>query len=270
MVAGYRHDRAPMSARGLLSGMPSEAARLSDEATFADAMYSRDARHLELNETFYRKYATPQQAWDWRQWGVRRLGSVKGCDLLDLGCGAGEEAVYFAKIGASVTAIDISPVGIQLTAARAAYNGVDAHVRAMLMRCDPTDFADDSFDVIHGFGILHHVGLRPGLDEVHRLLRPGGRGLFFEHMGNSSLLDGLRPKEGRYTEGERPLKYHDVMGMGSRFSRFETKPFHVFSRLRRLMPFFGHATVRRLDFAALRVVPALRHFASGLVIYLEK
>ena len=107
--------------------------------------------------------------------------------VLDFGCGAGEESVYLAKLGARVTAIDVSPRGIALTRARAEANGVADLVDAWLMRCDPTAFSDASFDVVHGFGILHHIGLQNGLAEVHRLLRPGGRGVFWEHMGNSTL-----------------------------------------------------------------------------------
>jgi SAM-dependent methyltransferase len=83
---------------------------------------------------------------------------------------------------ADVTAIDISALGVKLTKKRAEYNSV--LVNALVMRGDPTSFKNESFDAIHAFGILHHVGLENGLNEVSRLLRPGGRALFFEHMGN--------------------------------------------------------------------------------------
>src|SRR5262249_22025937 len=160
---------------------------------------------LALNAAFFRKYAAPAREWDWRQWGMRRLGPVTGRDVLDFGCGAGEEAVYLAKLGARVTAIDISSTGIELTRARADANGVALDAR--LMRCDPTEFSDASFDVVHGFGILHHVGLDAGLTEVHRVLRRGGHGVFWEHMGNCALIERLRPKAGRATVGERPINW---------------------------------------------------------------
>lgn len=247
-----------------------EARRLMDEASFADEAYSRFANQLALNQGFYQKYATPVDEWDWRQWGAKRLGKLAGCSVLDFGCGAGEETTYLAKLGATVTAIDISPVGVQLTNARARFNGVGDRVRALEMRCDPTDFPDASFDIVHGFGILHHVGLRAGLLEVRRLLKPGGRGLFFEHMGNSKLIERIRPKEGHATDHEKPVAWRDVMNMRSNFSTFEAYPFHLISRLRGSVAFCGRPLIKRVDHGLLKLCPPLRFFASGVVIYLEK
>ena len=249
---------------------PDDVHRLSDEAHFADRAYAKFAAQLVMNQTFFRKYASPSEPWDWRQWGAARLGSVEGCQLLDYGCGAGEEAVYLASMGAHVTAIDISPVGVQLATERARVNGVGDRVRAVVMRCDPTEFPDDSFDVIHGFGILHHVGLATGLEEVERLLKPRGRALFFEHMGNSRLIEWFRPQDGDYTENEKPVVWSDVKRLCARFAEVEMKPFHLIARLRNRIPWCGSPAVKRLDDLMLTACPPLRHFASGLVIYLRK
>jgi SAM-dependent methyltransferase len=252
--------------------MPTEQdqARLADEARFADHAYAMYAHDLSLNQTFFKKYAEPHDDWDWRQYGAKLLGSVEGCRVLDYGCGQGEESIYLAKMGAHVTAIDISPVGIRLTEERARLNGVGDRVSAMLMRCDPTEFPSESFDVIHGFGILHHIGLRSGMMEIKRLLRPGGRGLFFEHMGNSKTIERLRPKEKDYTKGERPVTWKEVQEIRPEFSRMVTRPFNIASRLRRRVQVLNRPAVKRFDHAVLGALPFMRHLASGLVIYLEK
>jgi 2-polyprenyl-3-methyl-5-hydroxy-6-metoxy-1,4-benzoquinol methylase len=247
-----------------------EQARLSDEARFADQAYSRHAHNLLLNQIFFNKYADPHYDWDWRQYGAKLLGSVKGCRVLDYGCGQGEEATYLAKMGAHVTAIDISPVGIELTRERARLNGVGDRVNAQLMRCDPTEFPHESFDIVHGFGILHHVGLQIGLMEIKRLLKPGGRGLFFEHMGNSKLIERLRPKEKDYTKGERPVTWKEVQEIRPEFSKLLARPFHIASRLRKRVQVLNRPAVKRVDHAVLSALPFMRHFSSGLVIYLEK
>lgn len=247
-----------------------EQARLADEARFADRAYARYANDLLLNPTFYTKYAEPRDDWDWRQYGAKLLGCVRGCRVLDYGCGQGEEAVYLAKMGAHVTAIDISPVGVRLTNERARLNGVGDRVSATLMRCDPTEFPSESFDVIHGFGILHHVGLRIGLTEIKRLLRPGGRGLFFEHMGNSKMIELLRPKEQDYTKGERPITWKEIQEIRPEFSQMVARPFHIASRLRKRVRLLNRPEVKRFDHALLSALPFMRHFASGMVIYLEK
>lgn len=243
---------------------------LVEEAAYADAFYERYQTDLALNATFFRKYVAPAQDWDWRQWGMKRLGSVAGERVLDFGCGAGEESVYLAKMGARVTAIDVSPRGIALTRARADANGVGDVVDACLMRCDPTLFSDASFDVVHGFGILHHIGLRSGLAEVHRLLRPGGRGVFWEHMGNSALIARLRHHEGRATSGERPLRWSEIAPAAAQFAAVDAHAFHLLSRLRVRLRLAGHPLVKRFDHALLSIVPSLRLFASGVVIIVRK
>jgi 2-polyprenyl-3-methyl-5-hydroxy-6-metoxy-1,4-benzoquinol methylase len=259
-----------VDARSRANSEEQEQARLADEARFADQAYARYAHELELNQTFFKKYAEPKDDWDWRQYGAKLLGLVKGCHVLDFGCGQGEEAVYLAKMGARVTAIDISPIGIRLTEERAKLNGVGDRVSAMLMRCDPTEFPSESFDVVHGFGILHHIGLQTGMKEIRRLLKPRGRGLFFEHMGNSKIIERLRPKEKDYTKGERPITWKEVQKIAPEFSRMVVKPFHIASRLRRRVQLLDRPAVKRVDHAVLSALPFLRHFASGLVIYLEK
>jgi SAM-dependent methyltransferase len=190
--------------------------------------------------------------------------------VLDFGCGAGEEAVYLAKMGARVTAIDISPKGIELSRARAEANGVARVVDARVMRCDPTEFSDGSFDVVHGFGILHHIGLHTGLAEVHRVLKSGGRGVFWEHMGNLVFIERLRPKEGRATLGERPIRWSEIATVAPLFQSVEVRAFHLVSRLRLHLAWTGHSLVRRFDHALLSILPPLRSFASGVVIVVRK
>jgi SAM-dependent methyltransferase len=260
----------PVETRNRATAEGQEETRLVDEARFADQAYAQYAHDLLLNQSFFKKYAEPQDDWDWRQFGAKLLGSVKGCRVLDYGCGQGEESVYLAKMGAHVTSIDVSPVGIRLTKERAAVNGVGDRVRAMLMRCDPTEFPSESFDVIHGFGILHHIGLRIGMMEIKRLLRPGGRGLFFEHMGNSKMIERLRPREKDYTKGERPVTWKEIQQVRPEFSRTVARPFHIASRLRRRIQALDRPVVKRVDHAVLSALPFMRQFASGVVIYLEK
>jgi SAM-dependent methyltransferase len=243
---------------------------LGEEAAYADAFYRRNQSDFTLNVAFFRKYVAPVQEWDWRQWGIRRLGSLVGVSVLDFGCGAGEEAVYLAKLGARVTAIDISPKGIELTRARAKANGVADAVDARIMRCDRTDFPDGSFDVVHGFGILHHIGLQTGLREVHRVLRSTGCAVFWEHMGNSALIERLRPREGRGTSGERPLRWSEIGSIAPLFQSVEARAFHLASRLRLHFAWAGNPLVRRFDHAMLSILPALRYVASGVVIVVRK
>jgi len=244
------------------------------EAAFGDAHYAKFAGDLGINPRMFRKYAEPRSVWDPRDFGARCLGNVAGKELLDLGCGMGEEATYFAKLGARVTAIDVSPVGVELTRKRAEFNGVAERVRAMVMSADPTGFADESFDIVHGYGILHHIGLKRSLPEVRRLLRPGGRGLFTEHLGDSLFVERLKGRiygrEADYTEHELPLRWAELEEGRSQFRLFECSPYYLLSRVRKLLPSSLRDPARRIDHTVLKVLPFLRHYAGLVVIYLEK
>jgi SAM-dependent methyltransferase len=190
----------------------------------------------------------------------------------------GEESIYFAKRGARVTSIDISEIGIATLGRRAAQHQVD--VRAYEMRCDPTSFADASFDRIHGMGILHHVGIEPALAEVHRLLRPGGIGVFLEPMGDHRVIEKAKTflmKHARFlgdfdhvTDHEHNLTWAEITNATQRFTHTTTYPFHLFYRLKRFFPKTWLDGVRRVDNALLSLSPKLQRYAGAVVIRVVK
>ncbi len=90
-------------------------------------------------------------------------------DVLEVGCGPGDLAERLrAEHGIAVKAIDISERMVTLAAGR----GVDA--RAGDVQALPFD--DQSFDCVIAAWMLYHVrDLARALEEVRRVLRPGGR-----------------------------------------------------------------------------------------------
>jgi SAM-dependent methyltransferase len=256
------------------SSQPEVDRTLRDEADFANQDYAPHADHLEINPDMFRRYRSPAEMWDWRQRSALLLGDVAGKELLDFGCGMGEESVYFSKLGARVTAIDISEVGIASLRRRAARHRLD--IRALEMRADRTDFADASFDRIHGLGILHHIGIDVGLQEVARLLRPGGTGVFLEPMGDSPSVEAVKAwlmKHGRFlaeydrvTAHERNLTWREVERVLRRFPGAVFFPYHLLYRAKRFLPTRAFDAVRRLDAGLLTHVPQLRRYAGAVVI----
>jgi len=86
--------------------------------------------------------------------------------LLDAGCGNGAVARWLAGLGYRVTAMDADPDAV--ATARAA--GVPA------IQADIAGFTDQPFDAVLMLLTLHHMHPLPRvLDQVTRLLRPGGR-----------------------------------------------------------------------------------------------
>lgn len=253
--------------------------RITEEAQFADAEYTDANAGTSINPAMFELYARPRHDSDWRQFAARRLGNVAGKDLLDYGCGQGEESAYFARLGARVTAVDISPVGLQMTRERAEANGLS--IRTIQTDALHLPIANDSFDVAHGMGILHHVGLEAGLAEIHRVLRPGGRAVFLEPLGCVRAVEwakarlasalgktfGFRP----VTSGEENLRLEDIERAGRLWSMCEIKPFHLTHRVRKLIaPRFMWDHLRRFDHALLRIFPCLRHLAGAAVISLVR
>lgn len=263
-----------MSAEPAQTSKPVLDSVLREEADFANQDYTPYADNLEINPGMFRRYQTPSELWDWRQMAALLLGDIAGKDLLDFGCGMGEESVYFAKLGARVTGIDISEVGVASLRRRAAFHRLD--ITALEMRADPTSFKDASFDRIHGLGILHHVGIEPGLAEVKRLLRPGGIGVFLEPIGNSPTVEAVKTwmmKNGRFladfdhvTDHEHNLTWSEVEHALRRFPTSITYPYHLLYRLKRFFPYRALGLVRRIDAGLMTMLPGLKHYAGGAVI----
>src|SRR5262245_53243242 len=78
---------------------------------------------------------------------VAAAGSVAGRRVLQLACSCGDQALSWALLGASVTAVDISEVAISMARAKSSAAGVPVDFR----RADMLDLPPDltGFDLIY-------------------------------------------------------------------------------------------------------------------------
>lgn len=104
-----------------------------------------------------------------------------GATVLDLGSGAGHVADAFSACGAHAIALDIAPDA--LGAARALYRG--AHPVAADAARLP--LASGSVDAVFCFSVLQYTDRESALDEIRRVLRPGGRVAIVENLEGSPL-----------------------------------------------------------------------------------
>ncbi len=171
-----------------------------------------------------------------------RLGSVRGLKLLDVGCGAGESAVYFSLLGAEVTAIDISPKMLEVAERTARLHSVKPILA--VMPADDMTFPDASFDVVYGANVLHHVDKVRCLDHVARVLKPGGRGAFMDPLAHNPVINVYRRMASAVrTEDERPLTMGDLRFFRERFREVEHAEFWFFA----LWIFLRFYLVERVD-----------------------
>jgi SAM-dependent methyltransferase len=98
---------------------------------------------------------------------------------LEIGAGTGYFTLNMLQAGVvdEATCIDISPGMVATLSANAERLGLT--VQATRADAESLPFADQSFDLVLGHAVLHHLpNLRRAFTEFHRVLRPGGRIVF--------------------------------------------------------------------------------------------
>jgi SAM-dependent methyltransferase len=210
-------------------------------------------------------------------------GVVSGRTILDAGCGQGDLTLHLLQQGATVTALDVSPGMIDVVRRRAQRLSHDpGALTTVAAPLERSDLPDAGFDLVLGKFILHHVDVDAGAIELRRVLRPGGRAIFIENVGNNALLRFARDRlAGRWgiprlgTEDEHPLTGRDIDNLRGVFTRV-TAHYPVFEFLvlfdRQVLRFrFPAASrvIRGLDDAVHRLAPRLRRFSYRVIVELE-
>jgi ubiquinone/menaquinone biosynthesis C-methylase UbiE len=112
--------------------------------------------------------------------------SYQGKRLLEIGCGAGIDLLRFAQAGAIVTGVDISDVSIALARKNFAYHDLTVELR--VMNGEELQFDDNSFDVVYAHGVLQYTAhAERMINEMHRVLRPGGEAILMVYNRYSWL-----------------------------------------------------------------------------------
>lgn len=94
-------------------------------------------------------------------------------DVLEIGVGQGTHAQLLAPRCKSFTGIDLTSHAIEMTSQRLKLFNIPGKV--LQMDAEEMAFADNSFDFIWSWGVIHHsADTRRVLQEMHRVLRFGG------------------------------------------------------------------------------------------------
>lgn len=110
---------------------------------------------------------------------------VAGEDLLEIGVGMGADHVRFAEAGPrSLTGVDLSPRSMELTSERLGSYGLGSNLS--VADAEHLPFEDESFSFVYSWGVLHHSpNTEAAVEELYRVLRPGGRArVMMYHRGS--------------------------------------------------------------------------------------
>lgn len=205
---------------------------------YSTAMIKQRKRSFIVPERFIRQVThSDRHPLGLREYGYSLIGNLGGKKILDYGCGDGWNSICFAKAGASVWAIDVSEVGIELTKVKAKANGVDQLIIAEVRNCYATGYPKNMFDVIYGGGILHHLNIEAAGQELSRILKPDGVAVFSEPFRDAELMYIIKKvilqmagsKVQRTTNQETPVTRNRLQALRPYFGEINCCQFNIIS-----------------------------------------
>jgi SAM-dependent methyltransferase len=178
---------------------------------------------------------------------VMGFNDFAGARLLEVGCGMGTDLLQFARGGAKVTGVDLTPRSIEISRQHLAVYGERGDFA--ITDGESLPFADESFDVVYSNGVLHHTPDTAGaVREVHRVVRPGGQArVMLYHRGSAAYWGDIILRHG-VLHGEL-LKHspEDIMSKYVEFNESGGRPLvKVYSRrqARQLFSMFREVKVQ--------------------------
>jgi len=101
----------------------------------------------------------------------------EGKRVLEIGCGIGTDTINFARHGANVTAVDLSPASLALARTRAHIYGLEDRIQFINANAEELSkvLPVEPYDLVYSFGVLHHTP-NPGraVAELRKYLAPDG------------------------------------------------------------------------------------------------
>lgn len=157
--------------------------------------------------------------------------------ILELGAGAGQDGLWFAKNGAEVTITDATSKGFDEINKRAKSMGARNITIVQIDVSTLLPFEDNSFDVVYAQQVLHYFDdslTHKIMAEIARVLRPGGI--------IAALVNSIEDPEYRAAKS-RDGSLIDVDGLVKRF--FSTTSFEPFTKRFKQLVLDNHGTTAK-------------------------
>lgn len=129
---------------------------------------------------------------NWRRFAVQQIRCAEGGRILDVATGTADVALEIAATtpaSVSITGVDFSPQMVELGKEKVSQSPYAARITLQVAPCEAIPFADDSFDsATIAFGIRNVVDRLCGLQEMLRVLKPGGKIVILEFSNPQSKI----------------------------------------------------------------------------------
>ena len=141
---------------------------------------------------FFERIEAHRYEKEWHIPAAANFANTRGLKVLEIGCGLGTDGAQFAKAGADYTGVDLTNAAIELARRRFELFGLTGKLQ--VADAENLDFPDESFDVVYSHGVLHHTpDIDAAVQEIHRVLKPGGRAIvMLYHRGSYNYRIGIR------------------------------------------------------------------------------
>ena len=232
----------------------------------------------------YEPVTSPVRRWwnaYWDSWTFLTGLNLRGQKVLVVGCGAGSDALLFAKLGANVSAFDLSPDMLAHGIRLAKQDGLS--VAFAEMPAENMQYQTGTFDIVFCRDILHHVDIPATMREIVRVAKPGAL-LFVNEIYSHSITNVVRhswlvekalyPMMQRFiykgqkpyiTQDERKMTEIDVAQVKSHVGTLQHRKYFNFL-VTRIVP-DKFRSLNKLDRIALRLLGPLGYFCAGRIVF---
>lgn len=181
--------------------------------------------------------------------------------ILDYGCGNGALAIAIAARGFQVTGFDLSDKGIEIAKQAATVAGVADRTAFITANAQNLPFEDNTFDLVVGKAVLHHTIKYEGTAaELHRILKPNGRVLFFEGASTNPLILLARNFTIKEELGDVPLTTPKIKQFATAFSAVQIQGYFFLYMLKRFGYYSSNETLPDLGKNSIGKTSIFRFF----------
>ena len=225
--------------------------------------YNQDATKTQQVEAMFDNIASTYDtlnhrlSWNidryWRKKAIKRLAAHAPKKILDIATGTGDFALQACQQlpEVQITAVDISEGMMQVGRQKVKEKGLQQHIQFEREDCTALSYPDNTFDAITtAFGIRNFASLDKGLEEMCRVLRPGGQLCILELTQPMSFP--MRQLFHIYSHTVLPL-YGRLISKDTEAYSYLTKTIEAFPQGERMVGIlqkagFSEASFKRLTF----------------------